>query len=515
MEEHSVSDRFSLTGPISLFNYLTTTTPRTTWYRTIMRTLLNLHRTYQQYIPEQQIREAVQQQLSQEYRVERCREDLEQLRIWGNVTSIYDTENAASTIAEFIHRPLRYQPTPEGIAIENLVESLLQEQRRTGSLEQSSLYLIYELLVQLDKHLSVANIEASFAQTCAEEWNRVFELWRSLAENAALYLNTIAEAAQKGGANLEAFLSYKKVVVQYVNLFAGALLEYGRDIRNIFTNWTNNGKKTHLIALVAQHRMRITPDNEGNMILETLEKHANEQIEALERWFAEGSNTQMFGRQAEKEIEQVVRRASAFSFTRHSPLNYVTQLQILARRLLQMPDEESARQLFTIAFVTLPSLHFTETLFGPASVEGRFQPESVWKLPPGVTPQLWSLGQRSRSERVQEEPMPDRRKELQQLKEREYRKAALQQERFARLFRETVLDLSTIQQIDKASRILLEDILDFCLMSPNNQYRGRDGSTITLLNPHESRRVALVASDGILRLPCYRLHYQKHMPNLS
>src|SRR5690348_5258620 len=116
---------FSLTGAIPLFNYLSTSTQRTQWYRAIMRTMLRLHRTYQQYIPEQQIREAVQLLLGQEYRVEQCRSDLEQLVIWGNLTSVYDIEHAATTIAEFIHRPLRYQPTSEGIAIENFLESQL------------------------------------------------------------------------------------------------------------------------------------------------------------------------------------------------------------------------------------------------------------------------------------------------------------------------------------------------------------------------------------------------------
>jgi hypothetical protein len=133
METGFSSSPFSLTGAISLFNYLATSTQRTQWYRAIMRTMLHLHRTYQQYIPEQQIREEVQHLLGQEYRVEHCRSDLEQLVAWGNLTSVYDIEHAATTIAEFIHRPLRYQPTPEGIAIAHFLESQLQEHRRDES----------------------------------------------------------------------------------------------------------------------------------------------------------------------------------------------------------------------------------------------------------------------------------------------------------------------------------------------------------------------------------------------
>lgn len=510
METGFSSTPFSLTGAISLFNYLATSAQRTQWYRAIMRTMLHLHRTYQQYIPEQQIREAVQHLLGQEYRVEHCRSDLEQLVAWGNLTSVYDIEHAATTIAEFIHRPLRYQPTPEGIAIENFLESQLQQHRRTGALEQSSLQLIYEMLVQLDQDLALTARRTITPQAADEAWNQIFELWSSLAENAALYLSTIAEVAQKGGSNLEAFLRYKRVVVQYVHLFASALLEHGRDIHTILVDWTASGKKTQLIELIVQHQLSIIPEGEGHITQERVASTISGQLEALEHWFAEGSNTHLFRRQAEKEIEQVVRRASTLAFTKRSPLNYATQLQTLARHLLHMPDGDSARQLFTSAFATLPSLHFTETLFGPVSVEDRTQPKSAWELPPGAFPQLWTLGQRSRSERIQEKLIPDQRKELQQLRAREYRRATIQQQRFATLFQDLLLDLGTLEHIDAESRALLEEIIDTCLMNPQGQYHCLDGSTVTLMNPQEQYRVALSAPDGILRLPRYRLLYQNN-----
>src|ERR1700730_13776557 len=90
---------FNLLGSIPLFNYLTTPSPRIQWYRTIMRVLLRFHREYRHYVTEQEIRDAVHEILDTEYRVEQCKEDLEYLRQYDNITTIYDT-NRATSIAE-------------------------------------------------------------------------------------------------------------------------------------------------------------------------------------------------------------------------------------------------------------------------------------------------------------------------------------------------------------------------------------------------------------------------------
>lgn len=509
MEEHvSLPGAFNLTGAIPLFYYLTTPSPRIQQYRAIMRTLLHFHREYQQYINEQEIREAVSLTLGADYPIEQCKEDLDYLRQNGNVTATYDTSRVAS-IAAILHRPLLYRATPEAIALEIFLEDQLHREVRVGALDKSNLSLIYEALSWLEQHLSQPSLTAQQAQDIAEQWKRVFDLWHSLSDNTALYLNTIAQAARQGGSDLEAYMAYKIAVVEYVHSFADSLLTFGPATRELLSGWITSGKKEQLIRVVAQHRYDITPATEDKEPFIAFEQAVRYEVDALLRWFARGGNTELFRRRASMEVEHVVRRAATFSFAGRSPTNFVAQLQMLARQLSKVHDIEEAQQLFAAAFASITPMHFSETLFGAADIKDRTLLVEMWDRSPSATLRLWPLGQRSRGEQTPEAPIIDRQREIRLLKAKMKRHDEEQQQRFASLFANELVDIGTLKGLDSKSRALLEEILDFCLMNQQSQYVARDGTIITLLNRDEQTRIALVGADGILRLPHYRLKSQR------
>src|SRR5205085_8171877 len=124
-----------------------------------------------------------------------------------------------------------------------------------GALRQGDLPRLWSSLLQLDEWLQQPPVELASVRgrEIAEEWQRAFEVWNTMAREAAQYLANMINAAQHGRPDLEAYQLYKAAVVAYVHGFAQALTQYSRRIREQLTAWAQTEKKARLIEIVALH----------------------------------------------------------------------------------------------------------------------------------------------------------------------------------------------------------------------------------------------------------------------
>src|SRR5712691_3511361 len=233
-EHISSSSAFYLTDRLPIFSYLVTSN-RVRWYRIIMHTFLKHHRELYHYqLTAQEIRDAVRSTFDADYTLEQCQNDLAALKEWGNLTTIYDSSRATS-IASFLSPALLYQATPEAIAIETFLDEQTRANIGKGALRQSDLPRLWRSLQQLDEalRLSPTALTPSLSREIAEEWQRAFEMWNTMAREAAQYLANMTEATQQGRPDLEAYQIYKAAVVAYVHGFAQALTQYSRRVREL------------------------------------------------------------------------------------------------------------------------------------------------------------------------------------------------------------------------------------------------------------------------------------------
>src|SRR5215510_6797833 len=94
---HSLTTAFKPFGPITLFNYLTPITDRIDWYRAIMRIFLQRSREYRYQLTAQDVLDTLRMsQGEQEYYLETCKNDLNRLVSWGNLTTLYDTSRVTT-----------------------------------------------------------------------------------------------------------------------------------------------------------------------------------------------------------------------------------------------------------------------------------------------------------------------------------------------------------------------------------------------------------------------------------
>src|SRR3989441_10729751 len=171
---------FNLTDQLRIFTYLVNSN-RIRWYRVIMRVFLQHHRELYRYqLTSYEIRDAVRAVFDPEYTLDQCQNDLAALREWGNVTTIYDSSRATS-ITSFLSPALLYQATPEAIAIETFLDEQTRANMGKGSLRQGDLPHLWKTLQELDENLTATGIETINSREMAEEWQRAFEVWNTMA----------------------------------------------------------------------------------------------------------------------------------------------------------------------------------------------------------------------------------------------------------------------------------------------------------------------------------------------
>lgn len=501
---------FNLTDRLQIFTYLTTPN-RVRWYRVIMRTFLQHHRELYRYqLTAQEVRDAVRAALEPEYTLDQCQNDLAALKEWGNVTTIYDSSRATS-ISSFLAPALLYQATPEAIAIETFLDEQTRANSGKGALRQSDLPHLWRSLQLLDEDLRVSVTELALTRSreIAEEWQRAFETWNTMAREAAQYLANMTQAAQQSKPDFEAYQVYKAAVVAYVHGFAQALTQYSRRVRELLAEWSTTEKQERLIEIVAQHLEPPTATSENRRPQEELVQEARNQVQAVTNWFAVGKNADSFRRNALAEVDKVVRRASALAATVRPNANYATNLNTLAQQLLLARDGETAQQLFSVAFANLLPVHLPQSLAGSPSAAYDADKPAAWQEPPAVTLHLRPVSRFNRHEHPLEDPVIDNRTIVRTLIVQHEARLKEQLQRFARLFADEYLDIGTIASITAEDRTLLLEVIDGCLGDVQRQYRAPDGSTIVLLNPEEPTYALLRADDGMLFLPRYHLQRQK------
>ncbi len=509
-EPISSTSVFNFTDRLPIFSYLVSSN-RIRWYRVIMRFFLQCHRELYRYqLTAQEVRDAVRETFDSDYTLEQCQNDLAALKEWGNITTIYDSSRATS-IASFLSPALLYQATPEAMAIETFLDEQARANMGKGSLRQGDLPHLWKSLQTLDEALRSLPTELTptRGREMAEEWQRAFEIWNAMAREAAQYLANMISAAQQSRPELDAYQLYKAAVVAYVHGFAQALTQYSRRIRTQLAEWNESGKKEQLIEIVAQYLEPPAPTLENRSSRQELLQEARNQVDALMNWFALGKNADSFRRNALAEVDKVVRRASVLAASARPNANYAANLHMLAHQLYAAKDGETAQQLFSLAFANLLPVHLPESFAGAPSAAHDTETGSAWQEPPNVNLRLRPISRFNRSEHALEDPVIDNRALTRSLVRQYEEKLKEEQQRFARLFSTTDLDLATFKQITAEERNILLTVIDSCLGDARGQYRAPDGSTIVLLNPDEQTYTALRAPDGVLLLPCYHLQREE------
>lgn len=415
-EQNSVEEplaTFKLFGPIQLFNYLTPISERTDWYRAIMRAFFQYSRRYRYQLTAQEVMEAVREETKQEYHLETCKNDLDRLVKWGNLTTLYDTSRV-TTIADFRSPILRYQALPEALTIEAFLASHVHFGTSEGGLSQSDLSLLWQSLQQVDTLLreDETSLTAERRQEIADQWLRAFTTWEKVTNDAAQYLSSMNQSSQQT-TDLPSYLAYKRIVVNYIHNFAQQLVHYSATIRTLLSNWAPAGQEARLLQVI----LSVPPPSQALAEnKETWYEDTRWQIEALKHWFLDVSNVELFLQAAHNAVQKVVHRARVLSSSMGPQTDYVSMLYALACQFMQVEDLEIAQLLFATAFAIATPLHLPEGFAGKPGVASTLDERTTWQSPPTVVRSLRPIS-KGNAERTVEPPMKHNEQDISRLRQ--------------------------------------------------------------------------------------------------
>lgn len=470
-------------------------------YRAIMRFFYQEYKRLRYWLRPEEVYEGIMAwQLIENYSLEQCQSDLDQLEQWGNLTSRHDG-GRATTLQEYMRKKMQYLLRPYSIEIERLLENLEKVTGYGGSLEPTLFDTIADKLFEI--RLKTAELRQGEA---LEIWTKLYGSFVKLHENAADYIASLQTAKAEEMMLTEAFLVFKERLTGYLQNFVQALQKSAYKIEGNLQQIGGNLRDAFL-ARVADDELA-KPSLEDMPDRAELLEELRQGWDNLYRWFLGDGVTPseliMLERTTKDTIARIVRCVIRIQERKRSGLSRKKELEYLAQWFYQLESKEEAHCLAAYAFGLFPTRH----LQGEDLRESDRADMSMWEEIP--TPRKIRSRSRKRAERHDTEPA--RRRQTDKI--RQAREAYLKQQEeekalLSDMLRRGAFHLSELESpITVRLRKQLLHWIGRCIAAEKHAIRTSEGVWIRLLNPTTEQRTVLICEDGDLHMPDYHFLFQ-------
>ncbi|WP_324667946.1 TIGR02677 family protein [Geochorda subterranea] len=504
-------------------------------YRPIMRFLYLEHMQHRYTHRLHEVHEWMRTHVDPAYTEEQCEQDLRALVEWGNLYAEQD-RSRATTVEEFVRRQLRYGLTPYGIAFERLLVELESQRNTGGSLDVGLIDVLWEQLREIDVQLGQpehgapgdgrsatatpgggsagadaqrdgngageAEREALPARPALQalftRWTQAIDAFDKLGSQSSDYLAALHRGAREQMADLDAFLAYKNLLVEYLASFVDGLYNQGQRIRSLLAAWERSGKAARLLEWLVAFETRYRPGADRLPTADEVRPVREAEWRRLVGWFRPDGGWETLRKRTASAIEQVTRQAQRL-MDRRVAVSRRHDLERLAVAFARLERLDDAHRLAGLAFGAPAPRH----LLGSAEVFMLDDGGSAWE----VAPQLIELApvRRGRQESGRGAAVRPRREEQQRVLEAERARRQAEAAIWEAIFRDGEIDLGSLTVKEPAVRLRLLAVLGRCLVSPDWTAQAPDGSIIELKPPQPFSVGTLSAPDGRLHLPAFRM----------
>jgi len=468
-------------------------------YRCVMRYFYEQHQRLRYWLRPEDVYDGVcQYNLLENYTLEQCQKDLDQLVEWKNLIPRHDG-GRSSTIEEYLRKKFRYQMTPYAVEIERMVAGLEDIRGYGGSLEPTLLETIADALVKLKES------GGDFPPGEAEHlWNTLFGAFIRLTENASDYIASLQSTRAEELMMTEAFLIYKASLTQYLQNFVQGLQRNAFRIEGLLPLVPVETVRLFFQRVIAdRNRM---PQIEELPSPEELMERLLREWQSLVRWFTgeQGDHSDVaFLEQATKDtIARVVRCALRIQEKQRSGVSRRRELEHLGQWFFSLSSMEEAHRLAAYAFGLYRTRHF----HGTDDKDTDAADVSMWQVGPNIRPLRSRSRKRSRDGGTQ--PIKSNRDQQDQARREYMERLQAETAMFNSLVAQGQVVISQLGPVSSAMRRQLLHWIGRCLTGQNRQVRTADGIRITLVPPAEGRRAVLHCDDGQLDMPDYMLVFE-------
>lgn len=221
-----------LLKPIKEVNYLRA--DNVDRYRLIIRYFFLEYEKIHYWIHKEEVYEEIRQiEGYQDYTLEQCQQDLQQLTQWQNLTASQDS-NKVRTIDDFKNKKYRYQLSEYTVEIERMTLRLENLEIEGASLEPTLLERIYHQLTQVKDISQKENSDVN-------GWlNLLMNDFVRLNQNYQDYIKTLNSAKAEELMKTTEFLVYKDKIIMYLREFVMTMQNTGALISSLMRNIDEN-----------------------------------------------------------------------------------------------------------------------------------------------------------------------------------------------------------------------------------------------------------------------------------
>jgi uncharacterized protein (TIGR02677 family) len=469
-------------------------------YRAIMRFIYLEYQRLKYWLRPEDVYEGIQTwNVVENYTLDLCLSDLEQLKNWGNLASRHDGGRALS-LEEYMRKKSQYLLTPYSIEIERMLEALEKVKGYGGSLETTYFDTIAACIHEIREKGDMFEVGEGL-----QNWEKLYVAFKTMHENAADFIASIHSIQAEEMMATDGFLAMKENLVNYLQHFVKSLQRSAYKIEGQLQRISEGLKELYLEFVLADE-LRKPRLEEGKSPEEILMEY-QQGWRNLNRWFIgdthELSELTLLEKATKETIAKVVRSAVRLQERRRGGVSRRGDLDMLGQRFANLDHLDDAHKLAAYAFGMFATRH----LQGEDVRHTERGDASTWEEPPNV--RLIRTRSRKRTVRSSSEPM--RTHTAKREAHREKVEAQLADERY---FVEKMLGYGRVSIEELAplrgrERLRLLQWIGRCTALVSRAFVTADGHRVSVLLPDDHKEAVLHCEDGDLVMPNYIIEVLK------
>ena len=448
--------------------------------------------------PEEVFEELHKEEYFKDYTEEQCRQDLEVLTRWGNLSAIQDTKRVTS-IEEFKNKKYRYQLTDYSVEIERMVIRLENLSIEGASLEPT---LLEKIRISLSE---ISDISKEDDEHLYGWWEGLNSDFRRLNQNYQDYMRDLNSMKAEEMMKTKAFLLFKDRLIEYLRSFVKSLQLNATNIEQILSKLPKDQIQM-ILERLTEYELSI-PRIDVEVTRDQLWDKIHGRWISIESWFlgsaGSGSEAGKVFDTTNEIIRRITRYATRISEQNNSGANRREEYAKIAQLFWNCKTLEEAHRLSAVVFGIEKPLH----LKGDIKRETESINSGVYE----EAPALFTVVPRVRTyrEKSQRKGIVDRTKEKERMKQENLKKLKQQQELLDSYVKGNRLEFASLPEIESYVRDTFLMWLSKALERKEQQAKTEDGRTYSVEKPQQDQRCILRCSDGTFEMPAYTIVFDE------
>lgn len=471
-------------------------TENTYRYRHILREFYHEYNKFNYWLYKEEIYEVLRLRSQfEEYTLEQCAQDLDQLRLWGNLNVVQDTSKATS-IEEYKNKSFRYQLSEYAIEIERMTIKLENLGIEGGSLQPNLLEKIKRDLTKLH----------TFEEKSQEElgiwWDDLMANFKRLNQEYQDYIRDWQSIKAEEMMKTHSFLTVKDKFIEYLRNFVKNLQDHVHVIEE-YLKVLEEEQEEYMIKMVIEYKKSIPRIEGDDFNLDELERVIRGRWLSVRNWFiGQPSEAEQLFEMTNDIIRKITRYATRLVEIANHSANRKEEYKKVSQLFASVPNKESMGKLSAIVF-GVPS---------PKHLKGDIQreTESISRSVYDEKAYEYILKPRVRTfrEKAQRQVMRNYSEEQEKVRAATIKKTQDEQRMIDALSKDGMVDFSQLEILTTTTRNTLLHWLSKGLTSKSGYGKTENGREYQILFPQSGQRCCLFCEDGEMEMPAFKIKFK-------